>query len=498
MTIEFYVNQEHISTDASPGLLALDWLRKTQRLTGTKEGCKEGDCGACSVMVGTLQSDRIVYKAMTSCLIPLGDLHGHHLLTIEGVNLPQGQLNPPQAEMVKEGGAQCGFCTPGFIVSMCWYLLQSQDTQPNATGLKHAISGNLCRCTGYGSINRSIDALADQFGENGQYAHLWSAPNRIDAMVDAGLFPAYLKTMPEQLATLRNTLAEREAKLPPEEPTFVIAGGTDLYVQRGEEIPHAPARLLNHRELLDYIEVHDTHVRVGALTSFETFASNPHIQAMFPSIKEDMALIASLPIRERATIAGNIINASPIGDMTALMLAVGSTITLQNGDGQRRSMPLEDLYLGYKTLSKTKDEIVIEFNFDTLDDGESTSFEKVSKRRWLDIATVNSAARIRVDAQNIITAARLTLGGVAATPLYVKAASEFLIGKPINEQTINEMLAIADGEISPISDVRGSARYKRLLARQLLVAHFHKLYPEHFQLNDIFQGADFATQEVRP
>lgn len=480
MSVEFILNERRIETDESAGMLALDWLRRRQQLTGTKEGCKEGDCGACSVMIGELDDSGVVrYKPVTSCLTPLGELHGKHLLTIEGLNLADAGLNPVQQSMVDRGGSQCGYCTPGFIVSMCWYMMQSGHDQPTEQGFKDATSGNLCRCTGYGSIRRASKDLIGRFGEGGELADVWSSDDRIAALVERGLLPDYLSGIPERLAQI--------APLPRSEkssPEFIIAGGTDLYVQRGEEIPRADEiEVLGLRGDMAYITLDDDDVMVGGLTTFEDFAQHPEIQAMLPTIEADMQLIASLPIRNRASIAGNLINASPIGDMTALMLALGATVVLQKLDGNvKRELPLEDLYLGYKTLAKDKHEIVAELRFARvgLDSGvsEHVSFEKVSKRRWLDIATVNSAARIKVDDANTITYARLALGGVAATPLYLRETSSWLVGKTIDASTMHGMVERAMKEIAPISDVRGSARYKSLLARQLLLAHFDKLFPE--------------------
>ena len=241
MAVEFLLNDELVRTAEPAGLLLLDWLRLRRRKVGTKEGCKEGDCGACTVMVGTLEpgTGRVRYRTVTSCLMPLGELQGRHLLTIEGLNLPPGELNPVQQAMVEEGGSQCGFCTPGFIVSMCWYLMQSPDESPDAQGLEHAIGGNLCRCTGYGAIWRANDRLVERFSPGGLWAHVWGADDRIAALVELGLLPKTLAGVAEGLAALQ---PEAAPQLADEPPSFLVAGGTDLYVQRGEEIPEVDGR----------------------------------------------------------------------------------------------------------------------------------------------------------------------------------------------------------------------------------------------------------------
>lgn len=490
--LSFLLNGQRIDTQAHPGTLVLDWLRHHQRLTGTKEGCKEGDCGACTVMLGTLEQGAIHYKNVTSCLVPLGELHGKHLVTVEGFNLPAGALNPIQQAMVEHGGSQCGFCTPGFVVSMCWYTLQAQEAQPSLEGFKQSISGNLCRCTGYGAIFRASQNLVEAFSPGGALGEVWGAPDRAQALARRGLLPSWWAQVPAQMQALHQELSHRAPAQ--EAPAFVIAGGTDLYVQRGEEIPLASVEVLGRRRELDYLERDGDTVRVGALTTFEDFSRHPLIQGMLPGVVEDMELIASLPIRNRATLAGNLINASPIGDMTNYLLALGASVVLRQPQGQERTLPLRDLYLGYKTLAKDKEELVVEIQFPALAPQERFSFEKVSKRRTLDIATVNAAARLEVDEQGRIASASLALGGVAAVPLFLRQTSAWLVGRPMDTDTALEALELLQQEISPISDVRGSAAYKRLLARQLTAAHFYKLYPEQISLERLL-GQD---QEARP
>lgn len=504
MAVEFMVNHVWVVAKEPAGMLVLDWLRVHRQLVGTKEGCKEGDCGACSVMVGVLKGDRMCYTSATSCLMPLGELHGKHLLTIEGLNLPQGQLNPVQEAMVHQGGSQCGFCTPGFIVSMCWYIMQSIDKTPHLEGLKHAISGNLCRCTGYGSIFRACEDLVARFASGGDLEYIWMSEDRVTALAVKGFLPDYLTTVAQNLADFddqthagAHTKDDVSNDVSNDVSKLLIAGGTDLYVQRGEEIPLLEVNALGRQDKLAYIDIQEHVVHVGALTSFEAFASHAQIQAMLPTIKSDMALIASLPIRNRATIVGNLINASPIGDMTALMLALGAKVVLHHKHTHdERILPLEDLYLGYKILDKKDKELVRELQFPAVLSEELVSFEKVSKRRWLDIATVNSAARLRVNDAGLVEFARLTLGGVAPTPLLLKQASSCLLGHVLDSARVVECVEVAMAEIAPISDVRGSAEYKRLLAKQLLFVHFCKLYPNRVSAHELM-GLCVQTQHVQ-
>lgn len=465
MAIEFWVNDQHILTDAPEGQLLLDFLRKDLHRTGTKEGCKEGDCGACTVMVGQLQNGAVDYHVMTSCLIPVGEMHGKHVVTVEGVATNHHKLNPVQQAMVDRGGSQCGYCTPGFIVSMTWWMLAEKNA-PTVSGVKRAVSGNLCRCTGYNSIKRAGDDLVGLF--EGQASDVWAAPDRIQALVERDMLPAYFLKIPEKLEAIQ------KLEIPAQNsPDFHIGGGTDLYVQKGEQIPSSNVALLARYPELRGIRVKDGFFVLGGMTTFEEFAHHPEIRKIIPDVDEWMWLIASLHLRNRATIAGNIINASPIGDMSNLMLALDAELVLKKGDLER-AVALKEFYKGYKSYDKTPDEIVAEIRFP--DPKNATiRFEKVSKRKALDIATVNSGAKIRVTEQNVVEEASISVGGVAAYPLWLKRTGNYLTGKTLDSNHAAAALEIAMDEIAPISDVRGSADYKRLLARQLVFSHLNSI-----------------------
>ncbi len=476
--IDFLLNGERVQTQEPQGLLLLDFLRLRRRLTGTKEGCKEGDCGACTVLLGQLQDGHVRYRSVTSCLVPLGEAHGKHVVTVEGVNVKG--LNPVQAAMVDHGGSQCGFCTPGFIVSMCGHVLGCPKEDLSVDGFKHAVGGNLCRCTGYGSIVRASTQLVEQFGPGGQWEGVWMSPDRVSALVDEGLFPSHF-------AKAASVLAEIEPYQTPARnghaPVF-IAGGTDLYVQRGEELPGSSVRVLNHETGMSYVRQDGDTVHVGGLTTFEEFAEA--IEGMLPEIRQAMFIIASLQIRNRASLSGNIINASPIGDMTNYMLALGGELTLEDPQGARRTVPMKRFFLGYKKLDKAPEELLVEITFPAVVDGEHVSFEKVSKRVCLDIATVNSAARLRVNPESgVVERAWISVGGVAATPLLLERTGALLEGRVLTSALVSDALNMVQEEISPISDVRGSAQYKRLLARQLVLGHFLKLYPQRVQVDQL-------------
>jgi len=473
--IRFILNDKETSATVPAGMLVLDYVRQLEHLTGTKQGCKEGDCGACTVILGELDQEGVRYQPMTSCLMPMGELEGKHLVTIEGLNM--SELSPIQSAMVNRGGTQCGYCTPGFIVSMTAGLMEPK-LPLNEEGVLYAISGNLCRCTGYHSIcSAGVEAAR-------KLAGALVDRERISALVEAGALPLYFVEIPERLRALRAQLQQRGNGADTPMPDWsvvasrlILAGGTDLYVQRGADIPDEPVALINNGERPAPARLEGNQVRVDARMTFEAFADDPLIKKLIPEIGAYNLLIASWPMRTRSSLGGNICNASPIADMTCLLLALEAGLTLLSPDGRRRELPLKEFYLGYKKLNKTQEEVVEAVTFPSFARNTYTNWEKVSKRAWLDIATVNSACKVVVEDGTIIEA-HLTLGGVAATPLYLCRASALLAGRPLSEDTALGAADIAMEEFSPIDDVRGSARYKRLLARQLLLVHFTKLFPE--------------------
>lgn len=477
-TIRFWLNDTLIETDEAPGRLVLDFVRK-ERLTGTKEGCKEGDCGACTILVGHLEGDHVRYEPVTSCLVPVGEMHGKHVVTIEGLNFDRN-LSLIQEAMVYRGGTQCGYCTPGFVVSMTWFLM-AEDDAPTMDGFKRAISGNLCRCTGYNSINRAGEDIVRAMRDDGPYGWVWEADDRVQALVDEQLIPAYFAEMTARLGEIKRPKPNGHSA------EFFVAGGTDLYVQRGEEIPNANIALLNHHPEMRGIREEDGNLSVGALTTFTQFAEDPLVRKLIPRMDDFLWLIASLHIRNRATLGGNIVNASPIGDMTSLLLALGSRLVLDDGEN-RREVPMKDFFLGYKQLDKKPGELVRRVVFPTGDDNTYVNFEKVSKRKALDIATVCSGARIEVDGEQIVSAF-ISMGGVAPIPLLLQRTAGFLAGRTLTPQTVRAALEVAQSEVAPISDVRGSADYKRLLVNQLIIAHFTELFGDRISFEQVHRQA---------
>ena len=453
-------------TEAAPGLAVLDWLRQDRRLTGTKEGCKEGDCGACVVLVGERLAEGLTYRPVTSCLLPLGELAGRHLVTIEGLNLPGGELTALQQAVVEEGAAQCGFCTPGIIVSLTHCLLDRRD-QADLAAMKNALGGHLCRCTGYASLKRAAVRV------RGLCPPAPTLETALPELIARRVLPGYFAGIPGRLRALR---AEMGAGATTSPGGRRIAGGTDLYVQQGEELPTAPVQFLNLDPCLAGVSREPGRLRVGAATTFAAFAEIPEVRQRIPRINEYMARIASLQIRNRATLGGNVVNASPIGDLAILLLALGAEAAV-HGPGGERILPLHQLYLGYKRLALADGEIISAFRIPMEPGDVRVHFEKVSKRKSLDIASVNSAIKLALD-HDRIRSASLAIGGVAPIPKWLPAASAWLAGRTITPAMVHELQNRIEGEVAPIDDIRGSAAYKRLLARQLTAAHFVELFPD--------------------
>jgi xanthine dehydrogenase small subunit len=464
-TISFILNDKNCTESLPPGMVVLDYLRQHQRLTGTKEGCREGDCGACFILLGRLQNGRILYRSVNSCLLPIGDISSSHLVTIEGLN--GDGLNPIQKIFVDESASQCGFCTPGFIIALIGFFLATNKLTESAAIA--AMDGNICRCTGYTPIKRAAKILAQHFGATLPPAQ---SDGRLQILIEQGVLPSYFSAIAAKLHKLtKNISTTHSAK-----GGRIVAGGTDLFVQRADELKTTPLNFLSHKAELSHIWSESDKVYLGASVTVEQMHASPILSDLFARLDTFIKLISSTPIRNRATIGGNIVNASPIGDLSIFFLALDASLRLTNGK-QHRSIFLKDFFLDYKKLDLAENEIIEWIEFPKPTKPFYFNFEKVSKRIHLDIASVNSAMRIEMDG-DVIRDIALSAGGVAPIPLYLQRTVDALKGASLSPTTIKEAAATALEEISPISDVRGSGDYKKLLLRQLIYSHFVTLFPE--------------------
>ena len=473
-TTQLILNAELVQADVPPVLSVLDYLRDHQCLTGTKEGCRSGDCGACNVLVGELAGGRLSYQPMTACLVPVGELEGKHLVTIEG--LSGERLTTVQAQLHDCGASQCGYCTPGFVMSLTAWILDPSRSL-DADGLEDAISGNLCRCTGYRPIKQAARLIAARLQS------LDPDADRIQLLCKHFDMPGYFTGIAARLQRLETTRSPAAATAMKD---TIVAGATDLYLQQDRDLHELPARLLDRASGYAPVQVVAGEITINASMTFEVFFNDPVINKLLPGIHRYRKQIASWPVRCRATLGGNLCNASPVADLACLMLALEANLDLAGSNGQR-SMPLKTFYSGYKQLHKAPDEIITTIRMPCLAENARINWIKVSKRFSLDIATLCSALKIEHKG-SIIMRGKLVFGGVAAIPLCLEQTSRFLEGREISLQTVVAVAAMAQTEISPISDVRGSAAYRRLLVRQMIIAHFIQQFPEYLDEKSLYEA----------
>jgi len=490
--LECIINDTGVSCSVNPGIVLLDFLRQHEHLTGTKEGCREGDCGACTVLVGELRGTDVVYTSVNSCLLPLGDVQGKHVVTIEGINRPAG-LTPVQTAFVEEGSTQCGFCTPGFILSLTGYCIAEAKASA-VRGAQHAavhgaaadasarhaderavtaVDGNICRCTGHSPIKRAIRRITTHIA-----AHPDNSGTPLAHLVDQNILPEYFLTIASRLAGIRARDAEvaaAEDAVTEATVICIVSGGTDLYVQKAFTMHAEPSRHILTRRAAAVITEDAAGVHVPGTATIEEFRCSPVIKKFFPELEAQLLMFGSTPIRNRGTVGGNLVNASPIGDMTCLFMALDAVLTLQDG-AETRELPLRKFYSGYKQVEKKRNELIAMVSFARPGKTARLSYEKVSRRQFLDIASVNSTLSFDLEDGRMANVG-ISAGGVGPTMLHLAKASEMLNGKKMDARLFTDAWAVASGEISPISDARGSAAYKRLLLRQLLAAHVMKFFP---------------------
>ncbi|KAA3623086.1 MAG: (2Fe-2S)-binding protein, partial [Bacteroidetes bacterium] len=404
--IIFYLNDQRIEVSLSPGVTVLDFVRKHQRLTGTKIGCREGDCGACTVLVGSLEHGNLTYRSMTSCLMPLANAYGKHIVTVEGIN--GNNLTPVQETLVNHNGTQCGFCTIGFVMSLTGFTLSDKRVEKAIA----SIDGNICRCTGYKSIERAAGEIAETIKSKPE-------EDTLGWLVEKNYVPEYFLSIKDKLKSI--PFAEKETL----GNTNFTGGGTDLFVQKPEHMTHENFVPLFDDPKLNDIEERDGMCYLGASVTVTDIAESAVMQRIFPDLEQYVKLVSSTPIRNMATIAGNFVNASPIGDMTIFFLALDSSLVLKNGP-HSREVKLRDFYKGYKQLDKDPEEIIEKIFFEIPEEPFRFNFEKVCKRTHLDIASVNAACLLTFDEDGKIVKAHLSAGGLAPIPKYLAETSVFL------------------------------------------------------------------------
>ena len=455
MGTRFILNGVPQDVTEAPTVTLLDWLRETRGLTGTKEGCNEGDCGACTVMV----TDENGARALNACILFLPQLEGKAVRTVEGIAGPDGALHPVQQAMIDHHGSQCGFCTPGFVVSMAVAHLNG------ARDFDDQLAGNLCRCTGYAPIIRAAEAAAD-------------APVP-DWMDDAGALEEVAGPVPPYAPETADALAEWYAANP---DGTLVAGATDvgLWVTKGLR-DLAPVAFLNKCTGLKGITVTDDTIRIGAMTTLTDLL--PVMAERHPSFAELIRRYGSVQVRNAATVGGNIANGSPIGDSPPALIALGATLHLRHGDA-RRDLPLEDFFLDYGRQDRAPGEFVEAVSVPVQPD--RLRCYKISKRFDQDISALCGCFNLTVT-DGIVTGARIAFGGMAGIPKRAAAVEAALLGKPWTLDTVTAALPRFAEDFTPLSDMRASSGYRLRTAQGLLIRYFHDI-----------SGAPASVLEVAP
>ncbi|MCW5750982.1 MAG: xanthine dehydrogenase small subunit [Alphaproteobacteria bacterium] len=446
----------------APERTVLDHLRLVERRTGTKEGCAEGDCGACTVVLGERSGDAVSYRAVNSCILFTTELDGKLLLTVEGLRDADGGLHPAQRALVEHHGSQCGYCTPGFVMTL--FALHHAPEMTDEDSIHQALSGNLCRCTGYRPILAAARSVAgvgdDRFARMarellGRLDGLRRAPGM--ATVIDGEYGRY--DAPESLAALDRLLTAHPG-------AHLLAGGTDLgllVTKQHRALGHVIS--LNRIPELSRIEASADALIVGAAANYTDIL--PRLENDWPSFAALIRRLGSWQIRNLGTMGGNVANASPIGDSPPALLALGAEAIIRSAGGER-VLPLERFFLAYRRTALDAGEYLRALRIPRPAAGDFFRTYKVSKRFEQDISAVCGAFFLRFDDAGRVTLARIAYGGMAATPKRAVGAEAALAGRRFDAAAVDAAIAALADDFTPIDDFRASATYRRHVAGNLL------------------------------
>ena len=458
-------------------MTVLEYLREVAHRTGTKEGCAEGDCGACTVVLGEPSADggRIEYRAVNSCIRFLPTIDGHELITVESLSGPDGSLHPVQQAMVDHHASQCGFCTPGFVMSLFALYLQVTPTREQVID---ALSGNLCRCTGYRPIIeagvRMSEYPATRLGRDTPTSAAHCEGLRAILRDRALRLPGFFAPL---------TVDELAAELEKEPGALVLAGGTDIglwVTKQLRELP--PIVYVGAVAELKHVRRDSAGIEIGAAVSL-TDAWRAVVSA-FPTLDEMAQRFGSPPVRNSGTLCGNLANGSPIGDSLPVLIALDAELVLRRGT-RVRCLPLESFYLGYQRTALERGEFVTSVKVPVPHAQRWVAAYKVSKRFDQDISAVAVALVVQV-ADGRVVAARIAFGGMAAVAARALATERALIGAAWTEASVDTAVARLAEDFKPLTDMRASSAYRLQAAGNLL----RRFYFEHGGSPDPTRTAD--------
>ncbi len=442
----------------SPTTTVLEWLRLHTKSIGTKEGCAEGDCGACTVVLGEPDGETMRYRPVNACILFVAALDGRQLLTVEHL-----RSHPAQRAMVEHHASQCGFCTPGFVMSL-WAMGQAA-VAPDRAEVVEALAGNLCRCTGYRPI---VDAALDTVGDRHRIEPDQAAmAERLRALPTGPLRLSHGGCVMDVPATVADAVAAR-ARAP---EATLLAGGTDigLWVTKDRrDLPHVIA--LERVAELAAVQRTDRRITIGAMVPYEDALAV--LGKEWPQLGRMLRRLGSRQIRHRGTIGGNLGTASPIGDMAPSLIALDASVVLVGPTGER-AVPVAEFFSGYRRTVLRADEIIARVELPRAAPNETLHVSKVTKRREEDISSVCAAFRLRLDGDRVADF-RAGFGGVAATPLRLRALEVAMAGQAWTPATVQAGCAVIEAALTPLDDVRASAAYRLRVAKNLLLRFWHE------------------------
>jgi len=473
--IQFLLNDQMINlTDLDPNATVLQYLREYQLKTGTKEGCGSGDCGACTVVIAELipYNTTLSYKSINACITLVGSLHGKQLITVEHLKKSKcagkPQLHPVQKHMVDNHASQCGFCTPGIVMSC--YALHKNNQTPDRKEVVEALAGNLCRCTGYRSIiDAAMQPTADidsdtAVDENQAIIKQLESINSKSSLDFHSENKAFYS--PKNVQELSDYLLDNPA-------STLVSGGTDLALNITQNLAEIErlVYLGNVAELNELVEKRDS-VTIGSAVTYDKFESV--LGKTYPELGKMIERIGSTQIRNTGTLGGNVGNASPIGDMPPALIALNSSMTLQLGS-KTREIAVEDYFTGYKQTLLNKSEFIRSFRITKPtpkpNSNQLLKVYKVSKRFDDDISAVLVACFLELEDQQV-NSIRIAFGGMAAIPMRAKNCEAALLGKAFDQQNIDRAKQALENDFSPMSDVRASAEYRIKVAQNIIQRFF--------------------------